>query len=252
MITGNAFKNIADDFLDESKSFIDLSLKPKIIFLYTDWLPLFKQKVLPKIDYQFKLITHNSDLPVKQSHLDILDDKRLLKWYGMNCHIKHPKLQPIPIGIANEKWPHGNKKVLMEVINTPVEKIDRVYCNFKPETTSVRRDIIPELLKHDFIDFKEPNLSFKDYLLQLKSYKWVISPPGNSIDCHRIWESIYVGTIPIVLNHICHNSWIDLPIQFINSFTNITIEGLTSQYDQIINKSKEKSRFIYYTEIINE
>ena len=55
-----------------------------------------------------------------------------------------------------------------------------------------------------------------------------------------------------MLNHICHNSWIDLPIQFINSFTNITIEGLTSQYDQIINKSKEKSRFIYYTEIINE
>ena len=29
--------------------------------------------------------------------------------------------------------------------------------------------------------------------------KYVLSPPGNGPDCHRTWESIYLGAIPIVL-----------------------------------------------------
>lgn len=59
IITGNAFKNICDDFLDDEKRYIDITKKPKLIFLKTDWIELFKQKVLPLLDYKFKLVTHN-------------------------------------------------------------------------------------------------------------------------------------------------------------------------------------------------
>ena len=199
IITGNAFKNICDDFLDEEKPYIDITKKPKSIFLKTDWIELFKSKVLPKIDYQFKLVTHNADRPAPSGNFDLLEDKRLVKWFGMNCQIKHPKLQPIPIGIANEKWTHGNKDVLLKVINSNIEHEKLIYANFDITTNySERSRVNNQLCNMNFIDYDTNKYNFETYLQKLKTYKFVISPPGNSVDCHRVWESIYLDVIPII------------------------------------------------------
>lgn len=222
-ITGNKFKNLADDFVDESKPFIDLSKKPKIIFLFTDWVDSFRKNILPKIDYQFKLITHNADQGVRESDIGLLEDNRLIRWFGMNCHIEHEKLTPIPIGIANEKWPHGDGKLLQKIIDLNIPKINRIYCNFDPKTNPIRITILNELRHRTDIDFEQNNLNQEDYWRKLASYKYVISPPGNSVDCHRIWESIYLRTIPICLNSIELKSF---GIDGINSFSEIVIDAV--------------------------
>ena len=252
IITGNAFKKIADDFLDEEKTFLDMAKKPKVIFLKTDWIEIFKNKILPKIDYQFTLITHNADRPAPSGNLDLLNDDRLIKWYGMNCDITHPKLQSIPIGIANEKWPHGNKKELLEVINTNTEKTNLCYSNFDLSTNVLRRPQILEIIKtKSFINIETQKLNFKDYLTKLKSYKYVISPPGNSIDCHRIWECLYLGVIPIVERHSALEFFYDLPILFVDSFEDVTEELLNNQYENIIRKSNSKIFFTFYKNLIS-
>lgn len=252
IITGNTFKCIADDYLDEEKTFLDLSKKPKIIFLKTDWIELFKTKILPKIDYQFKLITHNADRPCPSGNIDLLDDDRLIKWYGMNCHIQHPKLQSIPIGIANEKWPHGNKDTLLDVANTNIIKRNNFcYSNFDLTTNHLRRPQIFEIIKtKSFIDIETQKLTFKDYLTKLKSYKYVISPPGNSIDCHRIWESLYLGVIPIIEKNIAMEYFYDLPILVVDSFNNVTEKLLIDSYEIIFNKPSNKAKFNFYKKLI--
>lgn len=251
IITGNGFKYIADDFLDEEKTFLDLSKTPKIIFLKTDWIELFKLKILPKINYQFKLITHNADRSAPSGNVDLLDNDKLIKWYAMNCGIKHPKLQSIPIGIANEKWLHGDKEQLLEVIGTNITKTNLCYSNFDLKTNHLRRPQIFEIIKNkSFIDIEIKKLTFKDYLTKLKSYKYVISPPGNSIDCHRIWESIYLGVIPIVEKHIALEFFYDLPILFVNSFEEVTEELLSKEYSNLKLKSTQISNFNFYKKII--
>ena len=251
MITGNEFKKIADDFLDEEKTFLDMAKKPKVIFLKTDWIEIFKNKILPKIDYQFTLITHNADRPAPSGNLDLLNDDRLIKWYGMNCDIIHPKLQPIPIGIANEKWAHGNKEQLLEVINTNIEKKNLCYSNFDLNTNTLRRPQIFEIIKtKSFIDLESQKLNFKDYLTKLKSYKYAISPPGNSIDCHRIWECLYLGVIPIVEKHLALEFFYDLPILFVNSFEEVTEELLNKEYLNLKLKNTQVSNFKFYKKMI--
>lgn len=251
IITGNAFKNLADDFLDEEKTYIDITKKPKIIFLKTDWIELFKMKVLPKINYKFKLITHNSDRPAPSGSIDLLNDSRLIKWYGMNCHFNHPKLQPIPIGIANEKWPHGNKDVLLEVIRADIPKTKLCYSNFDLTTNHIRRPEIFQIIQtKDFIDIDTQKHNYKDYLTKLKSYKYVISPPGNSIDCHRVWEAIYLEVIPIVEKHLAMDYFYDLPILFVNSFNEITEEFLIKNYSSTLQKSKTLAFMQFYKNTI--
>jgi hypothetical protein len=251
IITGNAFKNIADDFLDEEKTFLDLSKTPKIIFLKTDWIELFKNKILPKINYPFKLITHNADRPCPSGNLDLLNDEKLVRWFGMNCDINHNKLQPIPIGLANEKWTHGNKEILIEVIKQNIEKKKLAYCNFDISTNFNKRNDVHGLIKNkNFIDVDPTKLPFQNYLQKLSEYKYVISPPGNSVDCHRIWESIYLGVIPIVEKHLCHDYWNDLPILFVNSFNDINEKILNENYETLISKSNEKAQMLHYKEMI--
>jgi FkbM family methyltransferase len=251
IITGNAFKSIADDYLDEEKTYLDLSKKPKIIFLKTDWIELFKLKILPKIDYEFKLITHNADRSAPSGNIDLLEDKRLIRWYGMNVSFEHPKLQAIPIGIANEKWPHGNKKELLEVMNTNIIKDKLCYSNFNIQTNILTRKLTQELVSNlPFVDVEKNTLPFKQYLTTLKGYKYAISPPGNGVDCHRIWECLYLGVVPIVLKSAELNYFKDLPVLFVNSFQEINEDLLQDKYNSVMNKKSFKNVFSYYINLI--
>jgi hypothetical protein len=251
IITGNTFKNICDDFLDEEKRYIDITKKPKLIFLKTDWIELFKLKVLPLIDYKFKLITHNADRSAISGNIDLLEDPRLITWYGMNVDTKHPKLQTIPIGIANEKWPHGDKDILLKIINENNEKKNLVYCNFDVTTNYNKRyNTLKILNTHSYIDFDHTKLTFELYLRKLSTYKYVISPPGNSVDCHRIWESIYLGVIPIVERHPTLESFYDLPILFVDSFKDLTVEFLKRKYKLIKLILPKRAFFNFYKDII--
>eukprot|EP00971_Amphidinium_carterae_P271127 5380441-Amphidinium_carterae.2 len=41
-------------------------------------------------------------------------------------------------------------------------------------------------------------LPFKDYMQLLSKHSFVLSPPGKGYDCSRTWESIFVGSVPLV------------------------------------------------------
>ena len=48
--------------------------------------------------------------------------------------------------------------------------------------------------------------------------KFVLSPPGNGADCHRTWEAIYLGAIPIVLRKFWPFIGLDLPVIVLDSW----------------------------------
>lgn len=243
-ITGNKFKEIANDHLDQDKTYVDLNSKPKIIFVKTDYLPKFKQSILPDIDYSFKLITHNSDIGVYECDFDLLNDTRLIQWFGMNCHVEHEKLTPIPIGIANAQWPHGDEDLLRKVSSLSIPKKDRIYCNFDPNTNILRRSILNDLQDNPIVDIQSNSLDQEGYWEKLASYRYVISPPGNSVDCHRIWESLYLGTIPICLTHISLKAFEELPIIFKETYQDLQLP-LTK-----IKSSCDMSSMSYWNNII--
>jgi hypothetical protein len=101
------------------------------------------------------------------------------------------------------------------------------------------------LQDNPIVDIQSNSLDQEGYWRTLASYKYVISPPGNSIDCHRIWESLYLGTIPICLTDIALKSFEDLPIIFIDTFSK------TSLHEASFDESR-KMFFYYWSNLINE
>ena len=59
--------------------------------------------------------------------------------------------------------------------------------------------------------------------MKLSKYKFILSPPGAGIDCHRTWEALYCGTIPIVISSSINELYEDLPVLTVSSWDVIVI-----------------------------
>lgn len=229
-ITGNNFKNISHYILDEFgfKQNKPIDNNIPIYFVKTDYIhQFFNSYLLP--ESKFILITHNSDYGIDINHSSYLEYQYLSKWYAQNVNYKHEKLIPIPIGIANPEWPHGNVYILNEIINANYQKETLMYANFNVYTN---RQVRQECLKNIPIQYVENNVSFDRYLINTSKAYFSICPMGNGIDSHRIWESLYLKTIPIVENtyniRALKNKY-KLPIYTIEQWNEISDMALTSE-----------------------
>ena len=217
-ITGNKFKKMCHHSYDEQGYVIQsqpLEHETLRIFVKIDCVHNFFKK---QRDKPYILYTHNGDLTVDDKYLSYLDDPNLIKWYGQNIMTTHPKLKSIPIGIANEKWPHGDETIFNEALNKNIKKERLIYVNFDVNTNRAERNYCISELNKKGLEM-QPKLPFKEYLEEVAKSYFVVSPNGNGIDCHKTWEALYLKTIPIVTQSINIDYYKKLPIIILNNWS---------------------------------
>lgn len=222
-----------------------------IVFVYGHDLDLFFKETYPSINKQIKIISHNTDEPVADRFKVFLDEDKIIHWYAQNATLNHPKLTPIPIGIANKQWPHGNLHTLKNVMSKNIKKELLVYKNFDSSTNMAVRTVIDIITNKNGIGMSG-NLPHEKYLERMASSLFIISPPGNGIDCHRIWEALYLNCVPIVQRNPCFRSVDDLPILFINDWNEVTVPFLRSKIHSYIDIqfNKDKLMLSYWRKLI--
>lgn len=216
-ITGNKFKSICHYHYDDGKLIKLSDPKNEVVKIFVK-IDLVHQFFTQKQDRDYILFTHNGDYPIDSNFLKYMDDPHLLKWYGQNVMTTHPKLVSIPIGIANEIWPHGNEKIFNEVIHENLPKNRLVYVNFNIRTNLHERFKCMTQIEKNGLSMSS-NVPFKEYLRELSQSYFVISPNGNGIDCHKTWEALYVRTIPIVTKSINVEFYRNYPIIVLDSWS---------------------------------
>ena len=216
-------------------------------FIKPDWLNYFSDVVMPYINHPFILVTHNSDYTVgpvnnnynhihTTSHYDILNNPYLINWYGVNM-LPNKKGINLPIGLENSCWNGYDYNVCLNNRNN--EKEFLLYFNFN-NTHPLRKNIREQILANGFIENKR--CEWNEYIRDLSKHKFCISPPGNGIDCHRHWECIYVGCIPIVLtthNDPIYHYFNNLPILFVEDYSIVTPQFLEAQFKIFKNRKFE-------------
>ncbi len=167
---------------------------PSKIFCKAEYLNHFLQNF--SIEQEFDLLTHNSDINVNAGNYENakLLQPNLRMWYAQNLNCDHPMMRPLPIGLANPKWEHGNQQEFQEVQDQNLEKRALVDVSFDLYTNLVERQKCLDLVGLPMRD----RLPFKDHLRKLSSSFFCVSPEGNGLDCHRHWEALYLRTVPIV------------------------------------------------------
>jgi hypothetical protein len=109
-----------------------------------------------------------------------------------------------------------------------------------------RKNILQTLRKNNIINQSLMNAS--EYFKVLPKYKFVISPEGNGIDCHRHYEALLAGCIPIVeYNRAIIDKYGDVPILYTYDYSEITPGYLETKYKEMINNVYDFSKlFLWY------
>ena len=183
----------------------------------------------------FRLVLHNSDDEFGEKQLKYLDIPNCKKIYTQNMNVKHPQVEPLPIGIANSFWEWGDSKVVEEVINEGFSDTNPlfIYANFTKGdgVRYERRKDCYDILSENGIIMQE-STDYKSYLQELKKHKFCLSPEGNGIDCYRTWEALYMKTIPICKRSVMVEEFAKtFPIYIVDDWKKFDIDDVWSSYD---------------------
>lgn len=252
-ISGDTFRSFCDHVFDEIKTFIDVdAIKPgDTVFLVFDVLPYFFQTVYQHIKHPFIIVTHNRDECLPGNFASYLDDEKILAWFAVNPDQSHPKLHAIPIGIANSYWPHGNPEALRRQSALLYEKQILLLASHLEPTHESRRHIYGYFSQMPYCYFADQK-PHEPYLADLCRSKFVLSPRGNGLDCHRTWEALYMGAIPIVPSTTINSVYADLPVVIVDDWAMITQEYLEQKLIEYSNKTfrMEKIYADYWFDLI--
>ena len=121
-----------------------------------------------------------------------------------------------------------------------------VYINYNPNTNEkIRSKILKKLKNENFISFGSYGLEIKKYIEDLKSHQYILCPTGNGLDTYRLWESLIIGSDPVVNSVLGYREFRSLPIYFFNNTEKLNLDLLESK-SYIVNELKNNLEDNFY------
>jgi len=188
-------------------------------------------------DKLFTLVTHNSDMSIDPCTMP----DNIHRWFAMNRNTTQGKIHSIPIGLENEHWFPYKQGVMLDTYRDALHlgqrpRTIKAFAQFNSGTHSERIYALNNLDASVYDLYTGHNGDRDQHELfcrNLLNYAFCLCPRGNGIDTHRLWESLYMGCIPICKNYPAHRFDEPLPILFVEDWDEITIELLEHTYKNI-------------------
>lgn len=176
-----------------------------------------------RISAPFRVISHNADATVDDSVVALFPD-RLQRLYAQNCVIDAPRVVPIPIGLENRHYHcNGIPADFDRLRRRPVVKRPRILSAFTVGTNRVVREEALRQLRRNPLNDVPARTNSRAYRRAASAYMLIASPPGNGVDCHRTWEAMYLGCVPIVLDTppMRRFAHLGLPLCLVDSYESV-------------------------------
>jgi len=91
----------------------------------------------------------------------------------------------------------------------------------------------------------------------MTEFAFVLSPFGNGMDCHRTWEALLCGCIPIVRSSVFNELFEGLPVLIVEKWSDISLQLLVTTLADFKEKHDknelkyEKLELAYYTKMFS-
>ena len=250
------------------------------IYVCSDLLQYFVNNILQLINKKFVLVSGDSDLCVPIESINendfnkLIYSSNLIIWYTQNTRYQnHNKIFQLPIGLdyhsisdnPNHTWklleeksmPIEQENILKNIIENSksfYERISQIYVNFSMVNDRFNQrkqsliNIPNNLLKMNINFIKRT-----DNWRIMSKYTFVLSPFGNGMDCHRTWEALCLGCIPILKAPNFVNLFEGLPVLFVNDWNEITQDLLLKTIEKFKNTNFDynKLKLNYWVTKIN-
>ena len=245
-----------------------------------DWLKkiyptLLKEKV------KVILITGDSIInsPLESSNLNINEFMQLKSqgiiyhWFCQNCDIEFPEyITPIPVGIdyhsihKSRYWGEYRTHYILQDIYLNFigrksfedfeKRKNNLFCDihlnkniFKNKLLKDRNEFYVNSLNIEKTYYLKTKISRIDYWNKMRSAKFIGSPRGFGEDCHRTWEALSLGVVPIIKSSKLDVLFYNLPVIIIKSFNELNNE-LIKNYKLPNKLNLERITLEYWQNII--
>jgi len=204
------------------------------------------------------MLVESDKVSIDPSWLSNLKLKHCFTW---NLPFHHPKLSALPIGLNhNRQYRPLTEWLEKNPVDAAIEPKQWFCINHSPQTNPARGalqqkamtewsafcqviDFIPPVKTYDISSHIEGKIRITETdsrcYDEWRKYRFVLSPPGAGVDCHRTWEAVAVGCIPVVLSSTINELYADLPILVVDSWNQISAEYLAEQYAIIEQRRSE-------------
>lgn len=235
-------------------------------------IQIFTINLLPRITKKVILVSGDDDQSIPHSYPDstrlILESPYIVHWFSQNCTMSHPKITHLPIGLdyhtmsrRNTFWgdiitPIEQENEIKELIKLGKsfgERNIRIYSTFHFELGRGDRAEAYNGIPKDLIDYPENKTTRLVSHKRQLDYAFVASPFGCGPDCHRTWEALVLGCIPIIKSSGLNDLFKDLPVLIVDKWTDVTHELLSQTVEKFktMKFNYDKLRLSYWVNLIN-
>lgn len=155
--------------------------------------------------------------------------------WGTNVRARLPHASALPLGLTNDCDDSplhrilGNTDHLRQAFMSterPTHESGTVMACFSLNTSPRHREPLAALIREDHaFRWYDPDLSETGrirFMSRLRTHDFVLCPRGNGTDTHRLWETLYMGGIPIVRRADCWVSLLaDLPVVIVDEWPEV-------------------------------
>ncbi len=225
------------------------------VYVCTDALQNFSENLLPSLHEPFVLVSGDSDVPVGDALLAqpaisaLLANEHLTAWHAQNLAARHPKLHALPIGLDyHTMWerpglwgitaisPMAQENLLLNVLAASPEFNQRylaAYCNWHFAMGRGDRQECFDKIDKSVCFFEANAVPRNSTWLRQAECMFVLSPEGAGMDCHRTWEAILLGCIPVVKANALTGLFAELPVLVVADWTEVNRDTLMAFFQAL-------------------
>lgn len=161
----------------------------------------------------------------------------------------------LPIGIENKRLGvNGLIKFHPDMRETSTGSI--LVGPFSPTTHSRKQFTEERFRAFPNFRFVGERVELKTYAELLHNHDYVLCPEGNGVDTHRVWETLYAGSKPVVLSNTWSKSLVaqGFPLILTDSWIPHNIENSIQRSRSVeINPSKISPLWLtYWKDLFND
>lgn len=196
--------------------------------------------ILPQ-EGRYVVVIRDTERPFTKAYYEMMP-KSVAKVFTIECHVDAPNVVAMPFGIASINGPnHLLEKIRLEPIKKRTDK--RVFCRMNTNSSTYERNQAHVTLwNNPLVTMIEEQIDQEEFYRQIKAHEFCLSLQGGGKDTTRTWESIYLGTIPIVSDCKELRFFEDMPLAYYPGA--ITSEWLDSI--DVSKKSTKRTKMSYW------
>jgi hypothetical protein len=160
-------------------------------------------------------------------------------WIQNYTGVKAERISILPIGVAGQYEGEIEKNYLFGI-------------SYFSNTGGFREEFIKYLNEYDEMkQYCTPKVPKEDFYSMLSKFYYNVCPMGNGFDTHRFWETLMVGTVPIVKSHDFYDNLLfqypKLPIIVVKSWEELPsiIDSLSQERYNKLWDSADVSSGLY-------